>query len=78
MLTNVESYEGQPQFSIADYEFDLYYWNEYVELDTSDLGALMSMGSLENFVLAEIDIFPVIEEFFDWKFNGSSLGRYSN
>ena len=73
MLTNVESYEGQPQFSIADYEFDLYYWNEYVELDTSDLGALMSMGSLENFVLAEIDIFPVIEELID--LIGNSMGQ---
>ena len=65
MLSNEAQYAGQPSFQLENYSFDLYYWSDYVMLDTEDVEAMYEFIAYSEFTLAEIDLYPIIEWMID-------------
>ena len=65
MLSNSAVYPGQPSFSIENYSLGLYYWADFVELDTTALSGAFAFTSFDEFNLASIDLYPIVEWMID-------------
>lgn len=60
MISTVEMYAGQSSFSISGYPI-IYYWDDFVELDTDYEDGWLNYSVGQAFTLAEVDLYPVIE-----------------
>ncbi len=65
MLSNSAVYPGQPSFTIANYSLGLYYWADFVELDTNAISGAFEFSSFDEFNLASIDLYPIVEWMID-------------
>ena len=60
MISTVEMYDGQSSFSISGYPI-IYYWDDFVELDTEYKDGWLNYSVAQAFTLAEVDLYPVLE-----------------
>ena len=61
MLSNSQLYALQPFFNLENYSSDLYYWADYIEIDTTSLDGFYEFISYQEFTLASVDLYPVLE-----------------
>jgi len=61
MLSNSELYASQPFFTLENHSSDLYYWADYIEIDTTSLDGFYEFISYQEFTLASVDLYPVLE-----------------
>lgn len=61
MLSNSELYISQPFFTLENYSSDLYYWADYIEIDTTSLNGFYEFVSYKEFTLASVDLYPILE-----------------
>ena len=52
MLSNSQLYALQPFFNLENYSSDLYYWADYIEIDTTSLDGFYEFISYQEFTLA--------------------------
>ena len=65
MLSNEELYPSQPFFSLENYSFNLFYWADYIQIDTTSLIEFYEFSSFQEFTLASIDLYPILEWMID-------------
>ena len=65
MLSNSAVYPGQPSFTIENYSLGLYYWADFIDLDTIALSGAFEFASFDEFNLASIDLYPIVEWMID-------------
>jgi hypothetical protein len=63
MLSNSLLYASQPFFTLENYSSDLFYWADYIEIDT--IGGFYEFISYQEFNLASIDLYPILEWMID-------------
>ncbi|MGB1898582.1 MAG: hypothetical protein ACPHRB_07085 [Candidatus Poseidoniaceae archaeon] len=61
MLSNSQLYALQPFFNLENYSSDLYYWADYIEIDATSLEGFYEFISYQEFTLASVDLYPVLE-----------------
>ena len=61
MISNEALYTNQPYFNIANYSLGLYYWADFVDLETTSIDGMFEYFSSHEFNLASIDLYPILE-----------------
>ena len=56
MLSNEELYPHSHFSSFENYSFNLFYWADYIEIDTTSLIEFYEFSSFKEFTLASIDL----------------------
>mgnify|MGYP001325003065 CR=1 FL=1 len=65
MLSNSQLYVTQPFFTLENYSSNLYYWADYIEIDTTSLEGFYEFVSYKQFTLASVDLYPILEWMID-------------
>ena len=65
MLSNSQLYVTQPFFTLENYSSNLYYWADYIEIDTTSIEGFYEFVSYKQFTLASVDLYPILEWMID-------------
>ena len=64
MISTTPMYENQPEISILGFPI-VYYWSDFINIEGDYEGDLLDYFVEETFILAEVDLYPIIEWMID-------------